>query len=76
MFNFLRPFFIKETVVEVPKSETKGGVKIMEMKFKLVVTHEPVVEELEFETLEALQAKVAELTPPVSPAGVPTPGQE
>lgn len=36
----------------------------MELKFVLKVTNDPVVEELEFDTIEALQAKVAELTPP------------
>lgn len=36
----------------------------MKLKFKLIVENDPVVEEHEFETLEALQAKVTELTPP------------
>ena len=35
----------------------------LQLKFKLVVTNDPVVEELEFETLEQLQARVAELSP-------------
>ena len=35
----------------------------MELKYKLKVTHDPVVEEMEFNTIEELQAKVAELTP-------------
>lgn len=39
----------------------------LNLKFKLIVTNDPVVEELEFETLEQLQAKVVELTPKPEP---------
>lgn len=50
----------------------------MTLKFKLIVTNDPKTEEFEFDTLEALQAKVVELTPkpeekPVEPA--PAEGQ-
>jgi hypothetical protein len=42
------------------KKERKE-VRKMEVKFKLVVTHEPQVEELEFSSLDELKAKLLEL---------------
>jgi len=63
MFNFLAKYFCRPELGTLIINFKEGGVKKHMLKFKLIVVNEPVTEEIEFETLEALTAKVNELEP-------------